>query len=210
VTDTNLIGIEVHRYRLPHQQEVHDVRCACLYCGGIRNVDVTDFSPNADYTSTNMAVGAIGSSDRETGVACYKRISNLSIFSANRVRLESTTDMPLQMFEFQILSSGQNVALTGAATQSSMYRNMDKMAASKSIDNLNTTFSHTELGANQYWEVTLPQKHDVEEISIINRFCAGVADVNGCLCRLSNARITLYEDADVVATRQLGNTCDNS
>jgi hypothetical protein len=54
--------------------------------------------------------------------------------------------------------------------------------------------------------VQLNEAVEVEELVILNRYCQEVPDSLGCLCRLSEARITLYNNNVQVATRQLGNT----
>jgi hypothetical protein len=124
--------------------------------------------------------------------------------SADKVRIEATTGDHLHMLEFQIHStSGSNVAPQGTASQSSTWGNL---AAAKAIDSSNSTFSHT-ADMNAWWEVQLNKAEGVEKLVILNRHCQGVADSLDCLCRLSEARITLYNNNVSLATRQLGNTC---
>ena len=127
------------------------------------------------------------------------RLHSLLIRSASKQPQES-----LHMLEFQIYStSGSNVAPQGTASQSSTWGNL---AAAKAIDSFNSTFSHT-TNLNAWWEVQLNEAEGVEELVILNSYCQGYADSLGCLCRLSEARITLYNNNVSVATRQLGNTC---
>jgi hypothetical protein len=127
--------------------------------------------------------------------------------SADRVRIEAHPGEYLHMLEFRIQSTfSSNVALHGSASQSSDYSS--NFAASNAIDNLNSTFSHTATAdSNAWWEVQLGSSVDVKGVVILNRFCQEVSDLQNCLCRLSNARITLYENNVSMATRQLGNTC---
>jgi hypothetical protein len=160
------------------------------------------------YDENDLAVAT-----RSIGDTCNQTIvtetftSSTGGINADRVRLESTTGQVLHMFELDVYTSSGNAAMQGTASQSSTFKNdPDKFAASKAIDGSNTTFSHTENGySSAWWEVDLNGSVDVESISILNRWCLNNAD---CLCRLSNATVIFYENNVVVATRQLGNTCE--
>ena len=126
---------------------------------------------------------------------------------AEKVKLESTTEKFIQIFELQAYSSGVNVALQGSATQSSLYNDDVKFEASKAIDGINSTFSHTK-NTNAWLEVALTSPHDIESVIILNRWCANSSDVNGCLCRLSDSILTLYNKNGVtLSARKIGNTC---
>jgi hypothetical protein len=62
------------------------------------------------------------------------------------------------MFEFQVISSGANVAINKVATQSSTYNNQASYRPSKAIDGDSPTFCHTQSGdsnSSAYWEVLL-------------------------------------------------------
>jgi hypothetical protein len=137
----------------------------------------------------------------------------LDTASNYKVRLESTNGEPLQMFEVQVYSGdGNNIALQGSASQSSTLKNLDKFAAAiNSIDDDNSTFSHTQAGeADSWWEVDLKSTIDgVQRIEILNRNCGkGPEDPLGCLCRLSQAKLILLQDGEPIDTRTLGNTCN--
>jgi hypothetical protein len=129
----------------------------------------------------------------------------LKCHNARKVRLESTTGAYIQLFELKALSSNDNVALQGTATQSSDWN--DRFVASKAIDGDETTFSHTK-DASSYLEVDLGNAYSIEKVVIVNRWCGGTGDTVGCLCRLSKANLSLIdEDGLVIARRQLGDTC---
>eukprot|EP00804_Cyclotella_cryptica_P026311 CCRYP_007644-RA/>CCRYP_007644-RA protein AED:0.23 eAED:0.18 QI:0/0/0/0.33/1/1/3/0/748 len=124
-----------------------------------------------------------------------------------KVKLESTTQQFIQIFELQAISAGVNVALGGSATQSSLFNNDLRFVASKAIDGINATFSHTG-SVNGWLEVDFAASFHIERIVILNRWCRNSNDPQGCLCRLSDSNLTLYGKNDSpVATRQIGNTC---
>ena len=112
------------------------------------------------------------------------------------------------MFEFQVFSSGVNIALGKTASQSSDYLNsVATFGASRALDGSLTTFSHTN-DNNAWWEVDLAGFASLESISIANRWCSSPSDPNGCLCRLSYASVELLDDLDtVIAQHFLGDTC---
>jgi hypothetical protein len=93
------------------------------------------------------------------------------------------------MFEVQIYASGSNVAPQGSASQPFDYNS--KFAAHKAIDSSNSTFSNT-TDSNAWQEVQLNKAVEVEKLVILDRYCQGYADSLGCLCRLSNAMVTLW------------------
>ncbi|KAL3778345.1 hypothetical protein HJC23_013805 [Cyclotella cryptica] len=124
--------------------------------------------------------------------------------NATKVKLSSTTGEQLQMFEFQVFSSGVNIALGKNASQSSNYNGF---LATRAIDNDLTTFSHTN-DNNSWWEVDLEGLSSLETVSIANRWCSNPSDPNGCLCRLTSASVELLDDLDTVIVQHfLGDTC---
>lgn len=108
-----------------------------------------------------------------------------------------------------MVSTGHiDVAKDGVATQSSTLQ--DKFEASNIIDNDPSTFSHTNDG-DAWLRLGLNEETEVYYIEILNRYCGDVNDVNGCLCRMTNATLTLLDHNDVpVASKTLGNTCQES
>jgi hypothetical protein len=113
------------------------------------------------------------------------------------------------MFEVQVISMGSNVAVGKHATQSSDFNGKAMFAAFKAVDDKENTFSHTgrsECGV--WWEVDLRDLSPIKSIEILNRWCENESDKNGCMCRLSQAAISLLDDdgnwVDAVLT---GNTC---
>ena len=119
--------------------------------------------------------------------------------------MNSTTGQPIQIFELQVFSSGINIALTGKATQSSSWSS--GTVASKAIDGSSTTFSHTN-DPDAFLAVDFGGMHSIESVVIVNRFCKDSTDSPGCLCRLSNATMSLMDNnGDIITTRTIGNTC---
>ena len=113
------------------------------------------------------------------------------------------------MFEVKAYDlNGAEIELVGTnATQSSTFGNNDKFAASKAVDGDSTTFSHTN-DADAFWKVDLAQGGQIGTISVENRWCKNRSDPSGCLCRLSNATVSLLDRmGDVVTTASFGNTC---
>lgn len=124
-----------------------------------------------------------------------------------KVKLESTTQQQIQIFELQVYSSGKNVALLGSATQSSTYKGNSRFEAFNAIDGMNSTFSHTK-DVNAWLEVDFTFSLAVESVVILNRWCVDSSDPNGCLCRLSDSKLTLYhKNGAPVSTHKIGNTC---
>ena len=124
-----------------------------------------------------------------------------------KIKLESTTQKPIQIFEFKAYSSGVNIAVLGSAVQSSSLNDNIRFRASLAIDGINSTFSHTKAwGA--WLEIDLPAPTNIENVAILNRWCVDSSDPKGCLCRLSNSMLTLYGANGVPLSRlKLGNTC---
>ncbi|KAL7479736.1 hypothetical protein ACHAW6_005466, partial [Cyclotella cf. meneghiniana] len=133
--------------------------------------------------------------------------------SAKRIKLEATTQEPIQMFELLLFSGSSgssNIALAGNASQSSTFNNNDNFAASKAIDGSNITFSHTlPSDLNAWWEVELQVQSVIDSVVIVNRYCGSDPVVpNICLCRLSSAKLTLFDmNGASVAVRFLRDTC---
>eukprot|EP00804_Cyclotella_cryptica_P007675 CCRYP_001308-RA/>CCRYP_001308-RA protein AED:0.08 eAED:0.08 QI:258/1/1/1/0.37/0.33/9/235/705 len=124
-----------------------------------------------------------------------------------KMKLESTTEEPIQIFEFQAYSSGTNVALLGSSTQSSLLNGNSRFKSSNAIDGNNATFSHT-AASNAWLQVDLTVPLDIESIVILNRWCVDSSDPRGCLCRLSNSTLTLYAETGAhVSTHKIENTC---
>jgi hypothetical protein len=137
--------------------------------------------------------------------------SMCSFFTSQRkVKLQSTTGEFIQLFELEVYSNGANVAVSGFATQSSTFNSNTKFAASKAIDGDNATFSHTAAAdTDAFLEVNLNGVYDVDSVLMRNRWCQATSDPIGCLCRLSSATLTLLdENYSVIATRVIGNTCN--
>jgi hypothetical protein len=137
-------------------------------------------------------------------------ISELSCYPrGSTVKIEATTAEQIQMFEVRVFSSsGDNVALSGEATQSFTLNNL---AASRAIDGQEQSFSHTKQlddGALAWWQVKLSDTFEVVSVEVANRFCRYPSDPRGCLCRLSNAKLSLIDDnGSVVETTSFGDTC---
>eukprot|EP00956_Cyclotella_meneghiniana_P042436 scaffold248459_cov84-Cyclotella_meneghiniana.AAC.10 len=124
------------------------------------------------------------------------------------VRLESTTGEQIQVFEIETKSFGNNVALNGTARQSSTLRESIDHIASNAIDGNTQTFSHTD-DAHPYLEIDLGDRFELHRVIIHNRWCTNSTDPEGCLCKLSFAKLYLLGDRDIIIeNRTLGNTCN--
>jgi hypothetical protein len=125
------------------------------------------------------------------------------------IRIESTTGEPIQIFELQAYTtSGLEVATGKVATQSSTFKDDNvKFGASNAVDGNNSTFSHTN-DASSTWEVDLAGDYGISFTSIQNRWCGGTSDNSNCLCRLTNAKLSLLDvQGEVVSSVKVGNTC---
>ncbi|KAL3794650.1 hypothetical protein HJC23_010078 [Cyclotella cryptica] len=140
-----------------------------------------------------------------------------------KIKLESTTGAPIQIFDLIVhedvdrddvynnrkVYAQDNFALGRPVTQSSTFRG--KFHASQAVDgNINSTFSHTASDDKSAWlEVDLTAPIAVRKVEIHNRWCGSPADPKACLCRLSDAKIILYdEENDAVFKYSLGDTCN--
>lgn len=124
---------------------------------------------------------------------------------ANKVKLESTTNKPIQVFEVQVFSSGTNVALGKSSSQSDT---MKKFHSSRAIDGKLDSFSHTK-GDNAWLEIDLGGAYSIEKIGIRNRWCKTKSDPTDCLCRLSHVVVSLMDTTgEVVSSKTLDDTCD--
>jgi len=123
---------------------------------------------------------------------------------ASILKLTSITGAPIQVFEVEVYSSGINVAQNKLAVQSSAFRTY---VAAKAVDGNNSTFSHT-VGGTSSWKVDLGGLFPIESVKILNRWCLNESDPTDCLCHLSNAVLSLFDDnGGWVDSILLGNTC---
>jgi hypothetical protein len=113
------------------------------------------------------------------------------------------------MFEFKAFTpSGEEVAGSKVATQSSTYRSLPKFAASNAVDGNESSFSHTD-GLNPFWEVDLGQDFSISSVEIKNRWCVSASDPLRCLCRMSAATISLIDaQGSLVKSLGMGDTCE--
>eukprot|EP00956_Cyclotella_meneghiniana_P005579 scaffold7169_cov76-Cyclotella_meneghiniana.AAC.11 len=128
---------------------------------------------------------------------------------AQKIKIELQTGNPLNMFEVQVFSGNNNIALGMPATQSSTFAGDNgRFGASKAVDGVSSSMSHTKSGANQWWEVELDQSISVpvDSLTIMNRWCGDPSDSNAnCLYRMSDAPVYLYDEFGSVAwTASLG------
>jgi hypothetical protein len=115
------------------------------------------------------------------------------------IRIESTSSEPIQMFKpLPFSDAGKEVATKEVATQSSLLYNNPKYAASKATDGDEMSFLH----------VNLSQDYSIRSICIKNRWCKDKDDAPGCLCGLSNAKLSLLDGkASLVKLIDTGDTC---
>jgi hypothetical protein len=122
--------------------------------------------------------------------------------------MQNITMEQLQMFEVEVISSGLNIALGKAANQSStLIENTVPRLASNAVDGDLTSYSHTDCD-DPWWVVDLGELVPIELVTIMNRWCDSPSDEAGCLCRLSNATLSLLdEQEDVIQLKMIGDTC---
>lgn len=104
-------------------------------------------------------------------------------------------------------SRGVNVAEGSTAAQSSTLKNFKAIRA---VDGNFQSFSHTALNDSNAWlSVDFGGTEFIETVIISNRYCGRKpSDPLGCLCRLSNARVSLVDaDGNTVQSKTLGDTC---
>jgi hypothetical protein len=119
--------------------------------------------------------------------------------------LESTTGKPIHVFEVEVLSDGMNVAKS--ASQSSTLKRFE---ASRAIDGKPFSFSHTS-DANAWLEIDLEGLYPINSVEIANRWCKDASDPRGCLCRLSDAKVSLIdENGNEVASQSIGDACQKA
>jgi hypothetical protein len=123
----------------------------------------------------------------------------------NKIKIQATTTTFIQFYELQVISGGTNVAVNKAASQSST---INPHVASRGVDGSSTTFSHTNEGSAEWFQVDLGATATADRIVILNRDCGNTETTAQCLCRMSNANL-IFMDAsnNQVATSPLGNTC---
>jgi hypothetical protein len=97
-----------------------------------------------------------------------------------------------------------NVAKGKNAKQSSTFKSYE---AALAIDGDVNTFSHTK--DDKAWlEIDLGKMYTINHVTIVNRWCVDPNDFRNCLCRLSEARVSLLDgNGSAVATQSVGNTC---
>eukprot|EP00956_Cyclotella_meneghiniana_P031653 scaffold83776_cov22-Cyclotella_meneghiniana.AAC.2 len=129
--------------------------------------------------------------------------------SANKIKLQSILGQHLHVLEVQVFSSGTNVALGKAATQSSTFKGKDeKFGANMAVDGNLDSFSHTGGGSFEWWEVDLGGSYPIESVKIYNRWCHDALDSSQCLCRLSHTAVLLVDgDGNVIHSEMMGDMC---
>ena len=128
------------------------------------------------------------------------------------VKVISTTDEPIAMFELSVLDiqgsapyESSDITMNAVASQSSTLREYD---ASRAIDGDINSFSMTDYVADSWWQVDLGEPFELHRVTISNRWCGDPSDASQCLCRLSQAKVWVYdENGQWIAGKQLGDTC---
>ncbi|KAL3787241.1 hypothetical protein ACHAWO_000081 [Cyclotella atomus] len=135
--------------------------------------------------------------------ACYPN-------DVSKIRISSTTGTALQFHEIRALTAADiDVASGKPASQSSTYTNKSNYAASKAVDGVISTFSHTDpADTTPTWEVNLGGAFEITTVDVLNRYCGSTADSTGCLCKLSSATVSLMDSGGLSkGTYRFGNTC---
>jgi hypothetical protein len=75
------------------------------------------------------------------------------------------------------------------------------------VDGDPNTFAHTN-DSKAWLEVDLGSSSKISSVNIMNRWCKSSSDPYACLCRLSNATLSLIDDSDqVIASTVFSDTC---
>jgi hypothetical protein len=132
-------------------------------------------------------------------------------YLASAVMIELSTGQNIQMFEVQIIDTGDNnVAARKPSSQSST---LNLFNAGRAVDGVISTFSHTDVSvqavaSSVWWKVVLEDEFRIKSVRIKNRYCSNPSDSAGCLCRLTNATVSLVDsEGAAVATQSVGDTC---
>ena len=103
------------------------------------------------------------------------------------------------------MSNGENVAQGKSASQSATLKHF---VASRAVDGKSWSFSHTR-GKNPWIEIDLKGLYPISSVEIANRWCRNPSDQKKCLCRLSDAKVSLIDGkGDAIVTKSIGDTCD--
>jgi hypothetical protein len=165
---------------------------------GVSQIDL-DFPPSCTTAPPTTA----SPSSSTTSVGCLP--------NARKIKLQqSSTGEHINLFELEVFtSSGINIAQGKSASQSSTYvaASGKTFPASNVVDGVTSTFSHTN-DINGWLEVDLGSSFDISSVNILNRWCKSPSDPSNCLCRLSNATLSLVDDLDAeIELVTIGNTC---
>jgi hypothetical protein len=126
--------------------------------------------------------------------------------------IELSTGNNIHMFEVQVIDEDNNdVAASKPSSQSSTFKQFN---ASRAVDGDVSTFSHTDVSvqtaaSSLWWKVALGDEFHVKFVAIKNRYCGSPSDSASCLCRLTNATVSLLDYlGNPVATKSVGDTCE--
>ena len=151
-----------------------------------------------------------GMDDSNFTIVNYHPFFLPSCTQASFVKLESTEKQIINLFEVEIIDTDGNdisKVVNVNASQSSTFKGLARFQASNAIDGKATSFSHTD-NDSPWWQVKLAQEADISSIHILNRWCGDLRDPQGCMCRLSNATLSLLDNqGEVIAAQSTGNTC---
>jgi hypothetical protein len=132
-------------------------------------------------------------------------------YLASAVMIELSTGQNIQMFEVQVIDTGDNnIAASKPSSQSSTLKLFN---AGRAVDRDISTFSHTDVSvqaaaSSVWWKVVLEDEFHIKSVKIKNRYCSNPFDTAGCLCRLTDATVSLLNHIGTpVATQSVGDTC---
>jgi hypothetical protein len=125
--------------------------------------------------------------------------------------IELGTGNNINMFEVHVIDTDDNdVAASKPSSQSSTLKLFN---AGRAVDGDISTFSHTDVsvqaaGSAVWWKVALGDEFRIKSVTIKNRYCSNPSDSAGCLCRLTDATVSLLNHLGTpVATQSVGDTC---
>jgi hypothetical protein len=125
--------------------------------------------------------------------------------------IELGTGNNINMFEVHVIDTDDNdVAASKPSSQSSTLKLFN---AGRAVDGDASTFSHTDLSVQAaasavWWKVALGDEFRIKSVTIKNRYCSNPSDSAGCLCRLTDATVSLLNHLGTpVAMQSVGDTC---
>jgi hypothetical protein len=172
-------------------------------------VATPSFSPSSSF-APSFNPSALHSSEPSTSFAPSPTLAvPVCYHTAQKVKIEASTDQQIQVFEVKVVSEGVNVAMEKSTHQSSTFSSAagKNFVSDLAVDGNLYTFSHTD-DASPFWEVDLEDSFSIHSVEIFNRWCRDSSDPKDCFCRLSDATVSIIDSSgSILAKTSTNNTC---